>query len=120
MTQQPVPAATNVEFLRWILRRRARVRIRGDSMKPTLSPGDIVFVDTKAYRDFAPHDGDIVVATHPGEPGLQIIKRVDFTDGEHAYLRSDNRDDPRASDSAQFGLVGFDLLIGKVTACVRA
>ena len=112
--------SNTADMVRWLLRKRMRLRIRGTSMEPTLSEGDVVFVDTNAYNNAGPEDGDIVVATHPQELGLQVIKRVEFTDEGGVYLKSDNADDPQASDSRRFGLVPIDLVIGKVTATARA
>ena len=116
----PIPDSTTADMVCWLLRKRMRLRIRGESMEPTLSEGDVVFVDTEAYAQSTPQDGDIVVATHPEQQGFQIIKRVEFTDEGGVYLVSDNTTDDRATDSRRFGLVPYELIIGKVTATARA
>lgn len=116
----PIPESTKADMVRWLLRKRMRLRIRGASMAPTLNEGDVVFVDTSAYANATPRDGDIVVANHPQEIGLQIIKRIEFIDDGGAYLKSDNTTDPGASDSRRFGLVPLENIIGKVTATARA
>lgn len=85
-------------------------------MQDTLKAGDVVLVDPKAYVDRPPADGDIVVAQHPQQPELEIIKRVRFTDDDGAYLRSDNDDDNEAADSRRFGIVPFELITGRVAA----
>ena len=88
-------------------------------MEPTLSAGDVVFVDTRAYGSRPPDDGDVVVATHPHQPGTTIVKRVEFSDDAGAYLVSDNSEESNAADSRRFGVVPFDLIIGQVTATAR-
>ena len=88
-------------------------------MTPTLSHGDIVFVDTNAYSKFTPADGDVVVATHPSMPHIEIIKRVEFSNDGWVYLVSDNRTEQGAIDSRSFGLVSNDMIIGKVTATAK-
>lgn len=89
-------------------------------MEPTLSPGDIVFVDPRAYLNQRPKAGDVVVATHPQQPDVEIVKRVEFTNDEGAYLVSDNQDELDAADSRRFGIVPFTLIIGRVTATAPA
>lgn len=85
-------------------------------MEPTLTAGDIVLVDNRAYDTTEPIGGDVVVAIHPRQPKLRIIKRVGTVDDELGmYLESDNRSEPDAQDSRTFGFVETNLLIGKVT-----
>lgn len=89
-------------------------------MEPTLSPGDVVFVDHHSYSNRRPEDGDVVVAQHPVQTNVEIVKRVEFSDDSGVYLTSDNRDEADASDSRRFGMVPFELIIGRVTATARA
>lgn len=111
-----IPKASGHELAAWVLRRRKRMRVSGASMEPTLREGDVVFVDISAYSDARPPDGDVVVAIHPRNPQLKIIKRVEFSDDRGIYLRSDNSDEPSAADSRSFGMVPDKLIIGRVTA----
>ncbi len=53
-----------------------RIVVRGESMWPTLSPGERVIFDRLAYVLRAPKAGDIVLARHPSRPGVRFIKRV--------------------------------------------
>jgi len=87
-------------------------------MEPTLSEGDVVFVDRRAYRNSAPADLDLVVAEHPQQRQLKIVKRVEFTTEQGAYLRSDNTDALDAGDSRRFGVVPTSLIVGQVVAKV--
>ncbi len=89
-------------------------------MEPTLAAGEIVFIDHRAYDNHRPNNGDVVVAIHPQQPGIEIVKRVEFTDDIGAYLVSDNRSETNAADSRRFGVVPFELIIGRVTATARA
>lgn len=97
----------------WLLRRYRRFRVTGYSMVPLLYPGHEVLVDPVAYVRALPVPGDIVVAHHPLQPDLRIIKRVDCVapDGR-CYLRGDNPE--ASSDSRQFGWIATPHLQGKV------
>ena len=113
MGQPPIPEATLNEFLRWLIGRRKRLRVTGESMTPTLHEGDLVFVDTRAYHNNTPSPGEILVARHPQQQDLRLIKRVGhITDDERVFLVSDN---PRAgTDSRAFGAIGRDRVVGRV------
>jgi len=115
MTNPPLQDARLSEFVLWTIRRRRRVRVTGESMEPTLHAGEVIFVDTNAYTRTPPAPGDIVVARHPQQPAIEIVKRVEFTDGG-VYLRSDNADESNASDSRRFGLVPLDHVLGRVSS----
>lgn len=84
-------------------------------MQPTLNNGDIVLVNKNAYTDTLPQIGDIVIARHPYQKDLTIIKRVaEITAEERLILHSDN---PKAgSDSRQFGTISPSRILGKVTS----
>lgn len=109
-----LPAPSWREWILWLLRRRMRVRVTGDSMLPTVMEGDIVLVDTHAYITSIPEVGDIVLVHHPYHKDLLIIKRVaNITPEERLVLHSDN---PQVgSDSRQFGTISIQRLIGRVT-----
>lgn len=110
-----LPTPSWREWILWLLRQRMRLQVTGESMLPTVKPGDIVLIDTKAYLQAIPQIGDIVLARHPYKD-LSIIKRItDITLEERLVLSSDN---PQAgSDSRQFGTISKQRLIGKVTSC---
>ena len=62
-------------------------------MFPLLSANDEVLVDFRAYRHQPPYIGDIVIAHHPTQVGLLIIKRIKGEDKKGLYqLRGDNPD----------------------------
>ncbi len=93
-------------------------RVTGESMQPTLLPGDILLVDTRAYAASPPQLGDIVLAHHPYQKDLTIIKRVvDITSEGRLVLHSDNPS--VGSDSRSFGTLSPQRLIGRVTCRVK-
>jgi nickel-type superoxide dismutase maturation protease len=101
------------EILLWLVRKRRRYRVKGDSMLPFLRADDEVLVNLNAYRRQSPQIGDIVVACHPTQSGLQIIKRIKKVDEAGRYqLLGDNPDSARNSSV----LLPFSLLVGRVTS----
>jgi nickel-type superoxide dismutase maturation protease len=81
------------------------VEVRGDSMAPSLLPGDRVLVESRSYLGRPPRLGDVVLAADPRQPERELIKRVASIDdaGSSAELRGDA---PEAStDSRDFGSV---------------
>jgi nickel-type superoxide dismutase maturation protease len=89
-------------------RRLRRVVVEGESMRPTLLPGDRLVV----VRGLGAKEGDIVALRDPRQPSRTIVKRV-------AGLTPDGRvivsgDHPGAStDSRQFGSVPAALVVGR-------
>jgi len=119
--------------------------ISGPSMVPTLSEGDIVIaVPTRSLfwflaqhwapatcqsllgrEDYSSIDkGDLVIAKHPAEPTLNIVKRVALLEREfihshhcrvpigHAWLLSD--DPALGTDSRDYGPVPLGLVHSRV------
>ncbi len=96
------------------LRRRfIRYEISGESMLPTLRPGDFVIVDTRPHRSWTPGSGDIVLARDPRERERTLVKRVSrCEDGGAAWLLGDN---PGSSaDSRTFGALPPEYILGEV------
>ncbi|NJR70424.1 MAG: nickel-type superoxide dismutase maturation protease [Synechococcales cyanobacterium CRU_2_2] len=108
----PVPELTLWHFLSWCLGRRSRLRVVNRSMLPVLQPGDEVLIDPRAYGDCLPQVGDRVVALHPHQPGLRIIKCIAAVRDSECFLVGENP--AQSSDSRSFGWVQVDLLQGKV------
>lgn len=83
-------------------------------MLPGLKDGDELFIDEHAYSQTLPAEGDIVVAWHPRQADLKIIKRVSMVLDNGCWLVGDN---PAAStDSSKYGIFPFKRIIGKVTS----
>lgn len=79
-------------------------------MLPLLSPGDEVLY--APGRPAAP--GDLVVARHPFDTGVLLIKRLDRFDARgHAWLIGLNP--AEGTDSRSFGALPPDRLLGRVT-----
>jgi nickel-type superoxide dismutase maturation protease len=103
-----------------ILRRRPfRVAIEGESMVPTLLPGDwaLAAAGVRVSR------GDVVVVEHPDRPGYEMVKRLIALPGDGVggdrllgrdeyWIEGDRRD--ASTDSRQFGPVRRDELRAKV------
>jgi nickel-type superoxide dismutase maturation protease len=97
---------------RWLLRQRQRFRVAGLSMQPLLHPGEEVLINPQAYRTALPQPGDLVVAEHPHQPGLKLIKWVVSVEPGGCFLKGLN--ETASTDSRSFGLVPPQKLLGQV------
>ncbi len=102
--------------------RAKRFVVRGESMLPTILPGERVLVDTLAYRfDRLPEAGDVVLAMHSERPGLAMLKRVGGAPGDDVGGRMLGEDEywlvgdaPEFStDSRQLGPVRSGDVVGR-------
>ena len=110
-----LPDISYQEFLLWILGRRKRFRVTGQSMQPLLEPGEEILINPYAYWRSHPQINDIVVAIHPDKLNLEIVKRIVEVRQNNTYvLEGDNL--PYSTDSRNFGAVAFELIRGKVTS----
>lgn len=98
------------EALAWTCGRRRLFRVRGDSMQPTLQPGEWVLVDLAPPMPVKP--GDVVVARDPRRAGRFLVKRVGSRGPESVALISDNP--LEAVDSRQLGSLPEALVFGPV------
>jgi nickel-type superoxide dismutase maturation protease len=89
--------------------RHVRVIVTGESMRPALRPGDWVL----ARRGARVRPGHIVVARHPADPDLLIVKRAARRDGAGWWLESDNQRAAGRQDSWDFGVVTDDLIVAR-------
>lgn len=103
------------ELLLFVLRRRRRARVVGSSMLPLLQDGDEVLFDPRAFAGQLPLQNDLVVAWHPSQNGLKIIKRIAHVDAVgNCFLQGDNLDG--STDSRHYGAVSAEIIIGRVTS----
>ena len=103
------------ELIALAIGKREQVRVEGQSMVPTVLPGDLVLVDPAAYRRKQPSVGDIVLCRHPFRSDVKLIKRVAGLNPDGAMdLRGDNP--KQSTDSSTLGAVPFDHLLGRVTS----
>ena len=90
-----------------------RLRVSGESMVPTLLPGDRVLV-LAGLGPLRPsiRTGDLVALADPRDPGRIMIKRVAGFDGSRVVVRGDN--EGASTDSRHFGPVDPSTLRGRV------
>ncbi len=94
-----LPESTLRDLLLWLLRRRRVVAVTGDSMAPLLNHGARVLMRPSPALI---QPGDIVVARHPFQPGLLLIKRVqEITPDGGVFIVGDAP--VESSDSRSFG-----------------
>lgn len=98
--------------MRWPL---WRVAVAERSMEPALHPGDWLLI-RRAVRPGGAvrlRPGQLVVAHHPGRPGMLVVKRLARREAGGWWLSSDN---PAAGavDSRAFGPVPDRLVEGRV------
>jgi phage repressor protein C with HTH and peptisase S24 domain len=74
-----------------------RIRVRGPSMSPALSDGDVVL----ARRGAPVRAGDVVVVTWAARPGQLSIKRAVREEGGGWFVVGDN--DLASTDSRELG-----------------
>ena len=62
-------------------------QVVGDSMDPTLTDGEWVFIWRVAYLRHEPDRGDIVVFRYPLDPGRDFVKRIIGLPGDEVEIR---------------------------------
>jgi inner membrane protease subunit 1 len=97
---------TLLGVLAWV--RPRRFVVTGDSMLPTLRPGDRLLVARIGHA----REGDLVVVRDPRSPSRLVCKRVVSADARHIVVRGDNPD--ASTDSRAFGPVPVEWVIGRV------
>jgi nickel-type superoxide dismutase maturation protease len=85
-----------------------RVEIRGESMRPTLEPGDWCI----AVRARRVRPGQIVVLEPPHRPGLEMVKRIDRAEAGGWFVVGENA--AASTDSRHFGPVPTSAIAGRV------
>lgn len=90
------------------------VVVAGDSMRPTLRPGDRLWVDRLTLRWRSPRRGELVVGLPRSRPGLWIVKRIVGLPGECVELHHD-RVSIDGVPLAEPYLAGPTALIGQFT-----
>lgn len=109
-----IRSATPMDILLWLFRRRRRFRINGTSMQPVLKQGDQILIDPRTYQHRPPVIGDIVVARHPYQKDVQLVKRVTRVLSDERYqIEGDNAS--ASTDSRNFGSISRENLLGRVT-----
>lgn len=88
-----------------------RVIVRGDSMWPTFSDGDEILCAKLSAEVL--RVGDVVVAVHPLQSSVRVLKRIAAITQDNRYLLTGDNPDPMASeDGHNFGPVDLQNIIG--------
>lgn len=66
------------------------VRFPSQSMWPTITPGDILLVDTTAYWKHDPAAGDVLVYRNPAPPNDNNLHRIVAVPGDEVKVRNGN------------------------------
>ena len=91
----------------------SRFTVNGNSMVPTLQPGQDVLSFNWAYLGKQPRVGDIVIVkSEKSKVKSEIIKRVERVEGDQVYLVGDNQSE--STDSRDFGAISINNIVGKV------
>jgi nickel-type superoxide dismutase maturation protease len=91
----------------------SRFKVVGHSMKPLFKAGDFVVINRLSYLFSQPKPGDIVAVRHPKERNKILLKKIKREYPKKGYfVVGINQSD--SHDSRAFGLVGKDLIFGKV------
>ncbi len=88
-----------------------RYAVEGDSMRPTLRPGDYLLVSRLARVGRSPAPGDVVVLRDPQRQGMTLVKRVEAAEAGRYFVRGDN--DAASRDSRAFGPVRREGIVGR-------
>ena len=90
-----------------------RYQVEGESMAPSLPPGERVLVSKTAYWFSKPRPGDLVVVRDPRQPERLLIKRIEAPASSDGWLvMGDNA--AASTDSRAFGSVRRKEILGKV------
>lgn len=96
--------------MRWPL---YRVAVAERSMEPALRPGDWLIAWRGFRRPPRIRAGQVVLARHPGDTDMLLVKRAVRTESGGWWLGSDNPGDG-AVDSRHFGRVRPEQIEGRV------
>ena len=90
--------------------------IKGESMSPTINPGNIVFASSLPYFFSKPKVNDLVTAYDPRD-GRILVKRITKIDNNEYFVAGDNK--TKSADSRIFGKLKRRDIIGKVIQVIR-
>ena len=98
-----------------------RAEVTEASMEPALRSGDrlLVWRGLRSGRPPRIRPGQLVVARHPAEPGMLLIKRARWLQSAGWWLDSDHPAAGGVVDSWQFGPVRPELIEGRVLVRYR-
>jgi phage repressor protein C with HTH and peptisase S24 domain len=85
-----------------------KVVIKGDSMWPTFSDGDVI--SCSEFKDSEIDLSAVVIFNHPLKNGVVCVKRVKLIDGDKIFVQGDNPDPTASEDSHNFGWISKQLV----------
>ena len=96
------------------------VKVKGDSMWPTLRDGDVVrFEKVKLPIGLTSskliEPNQIVLFKHPYKKNFNLIKRIQLLQDGWVFLIGDNPDPNASEDSHNFGLVHQSYILATLT-----
>ena len=86
-----------------------KIKIKGDSMWPSLNDGDEV--ECLRFFDQEISVKDLIVFKHPFKSSVTCLKRVKSISSKGIFVEGDNPDPLASEDSHNFGLVKIDSII---------
>lgn len=86
-------------------------RVSGESMCPTINPGDLVIVKKSFLSEIKPSAGDLVVFQSPLDGELNI-KKCSVVSDSMVFVTGENL--PESTDSRHFGRIPTEDLMGIV------
>ena len=108
------PTFSLKDIILWVLGFRRRVLVDGESMSPTLLPGESLLVQDDFYKIHPPQVGDIILLQHPMRPELIMVKRIHKIQSMEIFVLGDNPS--QSTDSRKFGPIQNTNILGKVTS----
>ena len=85
-----------------------KVVIKGDSMWPTYSNGDVINCSESIRSQISLES--IVIFNHPLKKDVVCVKRVKRIDENKIFVQGDNPDPTASEDSHNFGWISKDLV----------
>lgn len=86
--------------------------VKEQSMEPWAREGDFVLVDRTSYLFFKPRVGHVVVAKHPENCDLFLLKRIVAEKKGLYWIEGNNAS--KSIDSRNFGWLRKEYIVGKV------
>lgn len=91
----------------------SRFIVEGNSMLPSYKSGEHLLINKIIYKIRSPKRGEVIVARHPKEKNILLLKRInDFVGPTSFVVISDNQDE--GTDSRFFGAIKQKDIVGKV------
>ncbi|QQR83747.1 S26 family signal peptidase [Candidatus Peregrinibacteria bacterium] len=98
------------EKLKWLIGKRRRFKVNGNSMSPVLEEGETVYAKNVKRLSV----GDIVIAHHPFKKSILLVKQIKWIEGQRVMLQGVNPH--QSTDGRQLGLIRITDIVGQVTA----